>query len=144
MVTVGLVVYKFNLPLYFQVMLYYFIPTLEIPYIASYLHFTNSDFCAIVILLLSVFSSVKSFSCVRPFVTPWTAARQASLSFPISQSLLKLMSTELVMPSNHLVLCRPLLFLPSIFPSMRVFARVGSSHQVAKVVELQLQYQSFQ
>jgi len=58
---------------------------------------------------------------VRLFVTPWTAALQASLSFTISQSLLKLMSIESVMPSNHLVLCHPLL-LPSIFPSIRVFS----------------------
>ena len=54
--------------------------------------------------------------------TPWTAAHQASLSFTISRNLLKLMSIELVMPSNHLVLCRPLLLLPSIFPSIRVFS----------------------
>ena len=56
-------------------------------------------------------------------VTPWTAACQASLSFTISQSLLKLMSIESVMPSNHLILCRPLLLLPSIFPSITVFSR---------------------
>ena len=59
---------------------------------------------------------------VRLFATPWTAAHQASLSFTISQSLLKLMSIESVMPSNHLILCRPLLLLPSIFPSIRVFS----------------------
>jgi len=58
----------------------------------------------------------------RLFVTPWTAAHQASLSFTISQSLLKLMSIELVMPSNHLILCHPLLLLPSIFPSIRDFS----------------------
>ena len=68
------------------------------------------------------FSSVQSLSCVQLFVTPWTAARQASLSFTISQSLLKFMSVELVMPSNHLILCRHLLLLPSIFPSIRVFS----------------------
>ena len=67
-------------------------------------------------------TSVQSLSCVRLFVTPWTATHQASLSFTTSQSLLKLMSIELVMPSNHLILCRPLLFLPSIFPSIRVFS----------------------
>ena len=61
-------------------------------------------------------SSVQSLSHVQLFVTPWTAARQASLSITNSQSLLKLMSIELVMPSNHLTLCCPLLFLPSIFP----------------------------
>ena len=63
---------------------------------------------------------VQSLSCVWLFVIPWTTAHQASLSFTISQILLKLMSTESVMPSNHLILCRPLLLLPSIFPSIRV------------------------
>ena len=66
------------------------------------------------------FSTVQLLSRVRLFATPWTAARQASLSITNSQTLLKLMSIELVMPSNHLVLCHPLL-LPSIFPSIRVF-----------------------
>ena len=60
-------------------------------------------------------------SCLA-LLTSWTAAHQASLSFTISQSLLKLMSIELVMPSNHLILCPPLLLLPSIFPSIRVFS----------------------
>ena len=60
-------------------------------------------------------------SAVSHSVTPWTAARQASLSITNSQSLLKLMSIELVMPSNHVILCYPLLLLPSIFPSIRVF-----------------------
>ena len=64
---------------------------------------------------------VKSLSRVRPSATPWTAACQASLSITNSWSLPKLMSIELVMPSNHLMLCRPLLLLPSIFPSIRVF-----------------------
>ena len=67
------------------------------------------------------FSSVQLFSRVRLFVAPWTAAPQASLSFTNSQSLFKLMSIESVMPSNHLILCRPLLLLPSIFPRIRVF-----------------------
>ena len=62
------------------------------------------------------------FSRVHLFATSWTAARQASLSFTISQSLLKLMSVQLVLPSNHLILCRPLLFLLSIFLSIRVFS----------------------
>ena len=64
---------------------------------------------------------VQSLSGVQLFSTPWTAAHQASLSFTISQSLLKLMSIESVMPSNLLILCRPLLLLPSLFPSIRVF-----------------------
>ena len=70
----------------------------------------------------SVISSVQSLSCVRLFVTPWTAACQASLSIINSWSLLKLMSIELVMPSNHLIFCCPLLLLPSIFPSITVFS----------------------
>ena len=60
--------------------------------------------------------------CAQLFVTPWTAAHQTSLSFTISRSLLKLMSIELMMLSNHLILCQPLLLLPSIFPSIRVFS----------------------
>ena len=65
---------------------------------------------------------VQLLSCVQLFVNPWTAAHQASLSFTISQSLLKLMSIESVMPSNHLILCHPLLLLPSVFPGSRVFS----------------------
>ena len=67
-------------------------------------------------------SSVQSLSHVRLFATPWTAACQASLSITNSQSLLKLMSIESMMPSNHLILCHPLLLLPSIFSSIRVFS----------------------
>ena len=69
-----------------------------------------------------MFSSVQSLSHVRLFGTPWTAARQASLSITNSRSLLKLKSIELAMPSNHLILCRPLLLLPPIPPSVRVFS----------------------
>ena len=65
---------------------------------------------------------VQSLSCVQLSATPCTAACQASLSFTISHSLLKHMSTESVMPSNHLILCHPLLLLPSIFPSISVFS----------------------
>ena len=68
-------------------------------------------------------SSVQLLSPVQLFVTPWTAAHQASLSIANSQSFLKLMSIESVMPSNHLILCCPLLLLPSIFPSIRVFSK---------------------
>ena len=68
------------------------------------------------------FSSVQSFSRVRLFATPWIAARQASLSITNSQSLLKLMPTESVMPSSHLILCRPLFLLPPVPPSIRVFS----------------------
>ena len=72
--------------------------------------------------MLNCLSSVQSLSHVRLFVTPWTEARQASLFITNSRSLLKLMSIELVMPSSHLILCRPLLLPPSIFPSIRVFS----------------------
>ena len=68
------------------------------------------------------FSSVQSLSCVLLFATPWTAACQASLTITNSRSLLKLMSIESVMPSSHLILCRPLLLLPPIPPSIRVFS----------------------
>ena len=70
----------------------------------------------------------SSLSHVWLFATPWTAARQASLSITNSQSLLKLMPTELVMPSNHLILCRPLLLPPSIFPSIRIFSNKSALH----------------
>ena len=65
---------------------------------------------------------VQSLTCVHLFATPWAAAHQASLSFTISWRLLKLMSIESVMPSNHLILCHPLFLLPSIFPSITVFS----------------------
>ena len=68
------------------------------------------------------FSSIRSLSCVRLFATPWTTADQASLSITNSQGPPKFMSIESVMPSNHLILCHPLLLLPSIFPSIRVFS----------------------
>ena len=71
--------------------------------------------------LLNQFSSVQSLSCVRLFVTPWTAACQASLSITNSRSLFKLMSIKSMMPSNHLILCHPLL-PPSVFPRIRVFS----------------------
>ena len=71
---------------------------------------------------------VQSLSCVWLFATPWTAARQASLSFTISRSLLKLMSIKSMILSNHLVLCHPLLFLPSIYPSIRVFSNESVLH----------------
>ena len=73
-------------------------------------------------------SSVQSLSHVQLFATPWTAAKQASLSFTNFLSLLRLMSIKLVMPSNHLILCCPLLLLPSIFPSIRVFSKESVLH----------------
>ena len=85
---------------------------------------------------------VQSLSHVQFFA--WTAAFQASLSFTISQRLLKLISIESVMSSNQFILCCPLLLLARIFPRIRWVQWVGSSYQVAKVLELQLQHQSFQ
>ena len=84
---------------------------------------------------------VQSLGHVQLFASPWTAAHQAS---PVLQSLLKLMSIESMMPSNHFILCHHLLLLPSIFPSITLLQWVGPSHQVAKVLEFQLQPQSFQ
>ena len=75
-----------------------------------------------------IFSSVQLLSHVRLFVTPWIAARQAFLSITNSRSSLKLMSIESVMPSSHLILCRPLLLLPPISPSIRVFSNESALH----------------
>jgi len=87
--------------------------------------------------------SVQSLSYVRLFVSPWTAACQTSLCITNSWSLLKVMSIALVMSSNHLILCHPLLLLLSIFPSIRVFSN-ELVLQVVKELEFQLQHQSFQ
>ena len=79
-------------------------------------------------VVVQLLSSVQLLSCVWLFVTPWTAARQASLSITNSQSSLKFMSIESVMPSNHLILCHPLLLLSSIFPSIKVFSNESVLH----------------
>ena len=89
-------------------------------------------------------NSVQLLSHIWLFASPWTAARQASQSITNSWSPPKPMSIELVMPSNHLILCCPLLLLSSIFPSIRVFSNeMHSLHQVAKVLEFKLQHDSF-
>ena len=90
-------------------------------------HITSQVKFIIFSVPLIAFSSVQSLSCVCFFVTPWTAACQASLSITNSQSLLKLMSIKLVMPSNHLIFCH-ILLLPSIFPSIRVFSNESVLH----------------
>ena len=82
--------------------------------------------------------SDQSLSRVRLFATPWIAAHQASLSITNSWSSLRLKSIESVMPSNHLILCDPLLLLPPIPPSIRVFSSESTLHEVAKVLEFQL------
>jgi len=96
------------------------------------------------IILKKTLSSVQSLSHVWLFATPWTAAPQASLSIANSQSLLKLMCIESVMPSNHLIFCHPLLFLPSIFPSIRVFLMSQFFPTDGQSIGVQLQHQSFQ
>ena len=78
--------------------------------------------------IISLFVVVQALSCVQLFATPWTAAHQASLSFTISWSLLRLMSIESVMPSNHLILCCPLLLMPSVLPSIRLFSNESALH----------------
>ena len=89
-------------------------------------------------VIFKILCSVQSLSRVRLFATPWIAAHQASLSITNSQSSFKLTSIESVMPSNHLILCRPLLLLPPTPPSISLFQWVNSSHEVAKVLEFQL------
>ena len=85
--------------------------------------------CMSVCMCVSIYlSSVQSLSHVQLFVTPWSTARQASLPITNSQILLRLISIESMMPSNHLFLCRPLLLLPSIFPSIRVFSNESVLH----------------
>ena len=81
-----------------------------------------------VLCRIQLYSSVQSLSHFQLFVTPWSAARQASLSISNSQSLLRLMSIESMMPSSHLILCHPLLLLPSIFPSLGVFSSESVLH----------------
>ena len=102
--------------------------------------------CPMPPLLMSIMPFIQlSRSLVSDSLQPhWPHARQAFLSITNSWSLLKLMSIESVMPSNHLILCHPLLLLPSIFPSISIFSNESALHQVAKVLEFQLQHQTFQ
>ena len=88
----------------------------------------------------SLLAVVQSFSLVQFFVTLWTSAHQVFPSFALSWSLLRLMSIEMVMPSNHFILCHRLLFLPSIFPSIRVFSDESALLISIKVLELQHQF----
>ena len=85
-------------------------------------HYYSDPLCLLLLI------GLVQFSCVQFFATPWTAACQASQSITNSWSLLKLMSIESVMPSNHLILCCPLLLLPSIFPSIRLFSNESVLH----------------
>ena len=99
----------------------------EIPHFEVLLHLKTTSLDLIHKLSVQ-FSSFRSLSQVRLFVTPWTAARQAFLSITNSRSLLKLISIESMMPSNHFILCCPLLLLSSIFPSIRVFSNQSGLH----------------
>ena len=103
---------------------FYFISSSFLSFLKLMFHFLQlnhySLFC--IIIMHPQFSSVQSLSLVQVFETPWTAAHQASLSITNSQRWLKLVSIELVMPSNHLIFCCSLHLLPSIFPSIRVFS----------------------
>ena len=126
--------------------MYWLLVFLQVFWLFLLVHF--SDELVLVFMLsihISIWGSVQSISWVRLFAIPWTAAHQASLSVTNSQSLLKLMSIESVMPSNYLILCCPFILPPSIFPSIRIFSNESVlSHQVAKVLEIHLQHQSFQ
>ena len=124
----------------------------RVQFLLPYLHigFSRGKSGGLIFPFLSEFSTVYQFSSVqllsrvRLFVTPWIAARQASLSITISWSLPRITSIESVMPSSHLILCSPL-FLSSIFPNIQgLFQWVTCLHLVAQVLELQLQHQSFQ
>ena len=90
--------------------------------ISTFSQFSTKICCNFVLTFFYQFSSVQSLSPVQLFATPWITARQASLSITIFQSSLRPMSIESVMPSSHLILCRPLLLLPPIPPSIRVFS----------------------
>ena len=98
---------------------------------ATSLHFTSVTMCTAAVV-------VQLLSCVHLFVTPRAAACQASLSSTISPNLLKVMSTQSVMPSNHLILCHPLLLMPSIFPSIRVFSCIFLRLVVCQLLHLLL------
>ena len=110
-----------------------------------FLSLTRSGILLYLYIVLFIYiHSVQLLSCVWLFGTPWTAARQASLSVTNSPTLPKLMSIELVMPSRHLILCRPLLLLPSIFPASGSFQMSQLFASGGQILEFQLQHQPFQ
>ena len=113
----------FSFPLFNLYSHFFFFTWWSYGLLSSYSELEGSLKCC-----LNFFQSVQSLSCVQLFVTPWTATCQASLSFTISWSLLKLVSIGSVMPSKYLILCHPFLLLPSIFPSSRVFSNESVLH----------------
>ena len=104
------------------------IPSIGVCYLFFFFKYCQGHIKLTIFFYILPFSSVQLLSCVRLFVTPWSAAHQASLSITDSRSLLKLMSIESVMPSSHLILCHPLLLLPPIPPSIRVFSSESTLH----------------
>ena len=106
---------------YFSAQLLYSVIQLQLPFV-TFLYFLFVEGLIFMTITLNSFSSVQSLSCVQLFATPWIAACQASLSITNSRSSLRLTSSESVMPSSHLTLCSPLLLLPPIPPSIRVFS----------------------
>ena len=112
------------------------IPIMKLP--KTHQHFLGFKY------IVLQFSSVQSLSRVRLFSTPWIAAHQASLSITNPRSSLRLTSIESVMPSSHLILCRPLLLLPNPSQHQSLFQWVNSSHELAKVLKFQLLHQSLQ
>ena len=118
-------VIQLNSELFFSEYLYKSTYSFGNPYLSGYTTFGVKISQRNGRLSFSVLVVVQSLSCVQLFVTSWTAASQDSLSFTISQGLLKLISIEAVLPSNHLILCHSLVLLPSIFPSIRVFASMS-------------------
>ena len=120
--SIELVMLSNHLILCFLLLLPSIFPSLRVYSNESALHHVAKVLELQVSITYLLFSSVQSLSHVRLFVTPWTEACHASLSITNSRSLFKLVSIELVMLSNHLILCCPLLLLPSIFPSIKVFS----------------------
>ena len=130
-----------------------FSPFLQFSNLLLFLSFLNCSiialqcyvsFCCTVKWISYMYTHIPFLQSCLTLCDSMAATHQASLSITISQSLLRLMSIESVMPSNHLILCPRLLLLPSIFPSIRVFSKESVLHHVAKVLEFQLQTQSLQ
>ena len=116
----------------------------DVDFILRLASFSTAKLAAKVLVLDSISSVQFSRSVVSDSLRPHESRHASCLSITNSQSLTKLMSVELVMPSSHLILCRPLLLLPPITPSIIQDPDVNSSHEVAKILEFQLQHQSFQ
>ena len=133
----------FNIFAAFSVQVLHFLTALIAKYFIFLIIIHGIDYLTL-FLNCSLLVSVQSLSRVWLFATPWTSAHQASVSITTSRSPPKPRSIELVMPSNHLILCRLLLLLPSVFPSVRVFYNESALRFRWPKLEFQLQHQSFQ